>query len=290
MTAASEKGEDLPARRAAELEHWEQAAAGWAAQREEMRAFGLPVSEWMIEAISPQSGQRVLELAAGVGDTGLMAAERLLPGGTLVCSDGSEAMLEVARARAQELGVENVEFKRLELEWIDVPTASVDAVLCRWGLMLVVDPGAAATEIRRVLRPGGRLAVAVWDSSELNPWATLATRALVELGFSPAPERGGPGPFALSAPGRLAELLRDAGFTEVTVQAIELADSYASLEAYIAERRDLSRTFAEAVSRLDETEWASLRERLGELVAPYRVDSEGELRMPARSLVASASA
>src|SRR4029077_3266224 len=107
-------------------------------------------------------GQRVLELAAGPGDTGFLAAELVRPGGMLISSDASQAMIGVARGRARDLGVSNVEFKRMELEWIDLDTASVDAALCRFGLMLAADPGAALQEIRRVLRPGGAVALAVW--------------------------------------------------------------------------------------------------------------------------------
>jgi SAM-dependent methyltransferase len=281
--------------RAAQLEGWERAAPGWAARRERQRAFGMPVSEWMIDAVSPQPGQRLLELAAGVGDTGLMAAERLLPDGTLVSSDAAEGMLAAARARAAELGVDNVEFTRLELEWIDLPTASVDAVLCRWGLMFALDPGAAMTETRRVLRPGGRLALAAWDGPEHNPWATIPTRALVELGHLAPPAPSGPEPaslgmFTLAAPGRLADLLAGAGFTEVVVDAVDFEAGYESLDAYFEETRDLSRTFGEIVARLGDAERGALRTRVGELAAPYASGSGGALRMPVRSLVASASA
>jgi ubiquinone/menaquinone biosynthesis C-methylase UbiE len=134
---------------------WDRAAGGWGRRADRLREGTLPVSAWMVEHARLQPGHRVLELAAGPGDTGFLAAELISPGGTLVCSDGSEAMLEIARERAQQFGLDNVEFARLELEWIDLPTASVDAVLCRWGVMLTVDPAAALTEIRRVLRPGG---------------------------------------------------------------------------------------------------------------------------------------
>ena len=133
----------------------------------------MPVSVAMVESLGLQPGQRVLELAAGPGDTGFMAAELVRPGGTLISSDGAEPMIEVARARAAQLGIDNVEFRQLELEWIDLETASVDAVLVRWGIMLTVDPTAAAREIRRVLRPGGHAALAVWDARERNPWAMI---------------------------------------------------------------------------------------------------------------------
>ena len=113
-----------------------------------------------------------------------MAAELIRPGGTLISSDGAEAMLEVARGRAAAAGIDNVEFQQLELEWIDLPTASVDAVVVRWGIMLIVDPDAAAREIRRVLRAGGRAALAVWDLPERNPWATIPSAAMIELGMA----------------------------------------------------------------------------------------------------------
>jgi ubiquinone/menaquinone biosynthesis C-methylase UbiE len=92
----------------------------------------------------------VLELAAGAGDTGFAAAS---DAGRLLCTDFSPAMLDVARRRAGELGITNVEFRVLDAEHLDLDTASVDGVLCRLGYMLVADPAAALAETRRVLRP-----------------------------------------------------------------------------------------------------------------------------------------
>lgn len=281
--------EDPEALRDAIHDRWERSARGWTARREWMRAFGMPVSEWMIDAVAPEPGQDVLELAAGIGDTGLLAASRLLPGGTLLSSDASEAMLDAARARAQELGVENVKFRRLELEWIDLPTASVDAALCRWGLMFAVDPGAALTETRRVLRPGGRLAIAAWDGPEHNPWATITASALVTLGHVPPPDPSMPGMFALAAPGRLQDLLEGAGFTEVRVDGVDFEARHDSLEAYIEHARDVSRQFGDTFEALSEDDRQALRDLIGARSAPF-ADGDGvALRFPARSLVAAAS-
>ena len=141
------------------VESWEEAAPGWTRRQEEIRAFGAPVSHWMVQAIDPQPGQRLLELAAGLGETGFLAAELVAPVGGLIVTDQAAAMLEGARARAHELGLTNVEFQVMGAEWIDLPVASVDAVLCRWGYMLMDDPAAALSETRRVLRPGGRVAL-----------------------------------------------------------------------------------------------------------------------------------
>src|SRR4051794_1149730 len=102
----------------------------------------------MVQQLDPQPGQTVLELAAGRGDTGFLAAELLHPGGRLICTDGAEAMVEVARRRGEALGVRAVEYRTMEVEWLDASAASIDGILCRFGYMLVVDPEAALREAR----------------------------------------------------------------------------------------------------------------------------------------------
>jgi ubiquinone/menaquinone biosynthesis C-methylase UbiE len=225
-------------------EAWERAAAGWGKRADRIRDWGMPVSVAMVDALRLQPGQRVLELAAGPGDTGFMAAELVRPGGTLISSDGADAMLDVARARAGELGIDNVEFKQLELEWIDLGTASVDAVLVRWGIMLIVDPEAAAHEIRRILRPGGRAAFAVWDTPERNPWAVIPGQAMVQLGHAEPPDPAAPGMFSLADDGRLAALLEGAGFQDVVVSPVALARHYDELPRFIEESIDMSPLFS----------------------------------------------
>ena len=196
---------DANAHREASLQGWEAAAAGWVRSQDLLREFGAPVSHWMIDAIAPQPGQRVLELAAGLGETGLLAAELVAPVGGAIISDQAEAMLAGARERASELGLSNIEFQVLNAEWIDLPVASVDAVLCRWGYMLMADPAAALSETRRVLRSDGRLAMAVWDSLERNPWAQLPALELGERGLGALPAPGTPGPFASWPPSSSAD-------------------------------------------------------------------------------------
>lgn len=289
---------EADAQRGEMLEGWERSAAGWGQRADRVHEWGLPVSAWMIEHLELEPGQRVLELAAGPGDTGFLAA-RLIKGvarespgavdGTLVCSDAAEAMLEIARARAAKLGIENVEFKRLELEWIDLPAASVDAILCRWGLMLTVDPATALGEARRVLRPGGRLALAVWDEPEHNPWATIPGQALVNLELGSPRDPTGPGMFALAPPGRLEELLEGAGFVESVVEAVEVVREHLSPDDYVEESLDLSRLFSDAYKGLSEAQRAHVRREIAMLARPY-AGPDGSLRLPGRSLVAVAHA
>jgi SAM-dependent methyltransferase len=280
---------DPDALRAEILERWARAAAGWSKRAQSVREFGLPVSAWMLDHVGLRPGLRVLELAAGPGETGFLAAELIRPGGSLVCSDATDEMLDVARARADELGLENVEFKRIELEWIDLDTASVDVVLCKWGLMFSIDPETALREMRRVLRPGGRVALAVWDGPPVNPWATITTRALVELGHTTQPDPDAPGMFALAPPGRLRGVLEAAGFLDVLVDAVEPPRAFAGVEDYIAETDDLSSIFGEVFDPLSDEQRAEVVARVAELAQPY-ADAEGVLRFPARTLVAAADA
>ena len=280
---------DVDAQRAEMRDRWQRAASGWGRRAERLRDFGMPVSAWMIEHLSLQPGQRVLELAAGPGDTGFLAAELVRPGGVLLTSDGSEAMLEVARERAVRLGIDNVEFQRLELEWIDLPAASVDAVLCRWGVMLIVDPAAGLREMRRVLRPGGRAALAVWDSPEVNPWATVPTRALVTLGHVEPPDPTAPGMFALAEPGGLQEMLEEAGFVDVVVDAVRVTRPYTDVDEYIEETLDVSMPFAEAFEALSDDDRSRVRHEIAALTEPFTAPA-GAVTFTGQSLVAVASA
>ncbi|CAN5577820.1 class I SAM-dependent methyltransferase [soil metagenome] len=269
-------------------EQWSRSAAGWARRRETLQRAALPVSEWLVKAIAPAPGQTVVELAAGPGDTGLLAARLIEPGGTLICSDFAEEMVEAARDRARELGVGNGEFRVLEMEWLDLETASVDAVLCRWGFMLTADPGAALREARRVLRPGGRVALAAWDAPEANPWAALPNAELVERGLAEPRDLGKPGMFSFSPPGHIEALLSGAGFVETVVDAVDFEQRYPSAEDFWTVSLDLARPLADAMEGLPEPERASFREAVERRLAPF--EREGEYIFPARTLVAAASA
>ncbi|HZE03890.1 MAG TPA: methyltransferase domain-containing protein [Solirubrobacteraceae bacterium] len=278
---------DPDEQRAASRESWEIAAGAWGRRADRVREWGMPVSVAMIDALALQPGDEVLELAAGPGDTGFMAAELVRPGGTLVCSDGAEAMLQVARGRAAAAGVDNVEFQQLELEWIDMSTASVDAILCRWGIMLTVDPEAAAREIRRVLRSQGRAALAVWDLAERNPWATIPNAVLVELGHAQPPDPEAPGMFVLGGDGRLQDLLESAGFTDVDVAPVSLQRRYTAAEHFIGETLELSPTFGSVYRELDDTAQAEVESRIVSRLEPFTA-ADGTVVLPGSTLVARA--
>ena len=266
---------------------WETAATGWGERADQIQAWGMPVSAWLLDHLELQPGQRVLELAAGPGDTGFLAAEIVAPGGgTVISTDGAEAMVELARRRAGAQGVRGIEFRQLELEWIDLPTADVDRIVCRWGLMLAVDPAACLTECRRVLRPGGRLALAVWASAAENPWLTLPRRA---LGDGAPPADDGPGPLSLSDPDEVRELIEGAGFTDLEFDAVDLVRTAPSIEAYIAETATISNAFGEVWDTLGADERDAVVARAAEL-AGDGIAADGTVALRGRTLVAAAGA
>ncbi len=269
---------------------WGSRAAAWGRHADWWRHATMPVTAWMVEALAPQSGQTLLELGAGSGDTGFFAAELIRPGGTLICSDLAPEMLTLAQQRAQELGIDGARFLQVDAEAIDLPAASVDGVLCRWGYMLVPDPEVALRETRRVLRPGGRVVLAAWTTPEENVWLSAPPRVLLERGFAEPPAPGEPGAFAWSREEVIADALGAAGFLEPGIDTVELALPYpGGLEDWWQNTYDLSTRFQEHVDPLDDAQRAGVRDALAEHAARHR-GPDGALTFPARTWVAVAAA
>ena len=174
-------------------------------------ARGQHITDRMLELSRPQPGERVLELACGTGGPGLDAAPLVAPGGDVVISDFAAEMTAIAAERIAERGLPNASARVLDLEHIDEADASYDVVLCREGLMLVPDPELAASEIRRILRPGGRVAISVWGPRERNPWLGVVFDAVTEQLGVPTPPPGIPHPFSLADANELRDVLAAAG-------------------------------------------------------------------------------
>ena len=276
------------ARRAA-LDSWNAAAAGWGRQRDGFARQGAPVTNWMLDAAELESGQRVLDLASGPGELGLQAATRVLPGGSVVCSDQSEKMVELARAQGEALNLTNVEYRVIDAEWIDMELASVDRVLFRWGYMLMVDPAAAMRETRRVLRSDGLLVLAVWDTRDANPWSLIPSAVLVDHGLTQPPPPGAPGPFALGDRALLKDMLEEAGFTDVLIDTVELARDGPDFDSWWAVHLDLSASALAAFQAADEEQTEAVEADLRERLAPYTAP-DGSISVPGRTFVATARA
>jgi SAM-dependent methyltransferase len=276
--------------RAESRKRWDAQAAGWESRRDMLRASTMPVAAWMIDAIDPQPGHTLLELAAGTGDTGLLAAELIEPGGTLICSDFAPEMLAVARRRAEELGIRNVRFKQIDADTsIDLEAAGLDGVLCRFGYMLLADPEGALRETRRVLRPGARVALAAWAAPEDNPWSALPLGEMVSRGLVEPPPSDGPGQFAWAREGVIAERLEAAGFGEHHVEALEFTYDFRSAADWWAAVCDFSSWFAAAVERASDDEIAAVSDALDRHAERFTA-GDGTVSLPARTWVAWAMA
>jgi ubiquinone/menaquinone biosynthesis C-methylase UbiE len=254
--------------RLASLGIWEQMAAGWDGDRRWVSDAARPIEEWLVAALDPQEGETFLELAAGVGDTGLAAAARLGPSGKLISTDFSGQMVDAARRRADELGVTNAEFRIMDAERMELPDDSVDGVLCRWGYMLMADPAAALRESKRVLRPGGRLAFSVWAEPEANPWASVPAKAVFEhTGLQP-PDPLAPGIFAMASEERIRALLGEAGLDASRIERVEMVWHFDTPEHHWHYVMDLAGALAMVVRSLPEREQAAVRRLTEERVEP----------------------
>ena len=267
---------------------WAASAKAWEAHADKMRRDTMPVSQWLVDAVGPQPGDTLLELAAGPGDTGFLAAKLIRPGGTLISSDVSPEMLSVAQRRARQLGLENVRFKQIDADTsIDIEAASIDGVLCRWGYMLMADPGTAMRETRRILKPGGRVALAAWTSPGENPWVSIAGRELVRHGLAEPVSPDEPGQFAWAAEGVIAEQLADAGFVEYEIDSVSFAERYDSFEDYWETQSSMSGRMRDALAGADPAVVEDLREAVRAQVEP---GEDGTIELPARTWVAVATA
>lgn len=264
---------------------WAAVAGSWEERADEVDARSAALAVRMLDETMPRPGERVLELACGPGGLGLAAASRIAPGGEVVLSDVVPEMTAIAGARAVARGLHGVSARSLDLERIDEPDGSYDVILCREGLMFAPDPARAAREIHRVLRPGGRVAIAVWGPRERNPWLGAMLDAVgAELG-EPVPPPGVPGPFSLADADRLGDLLRDAGLADVTVGEFPVPLRAPSFEDWWERGTALAGPLAQRLASLPADVAERMRVRARAAVAAYA--TPGGLEMPGVTLLAS---
>jgi ubiquinone/menaquinone biosynthesis C-methylase UbiE len=269
MTSPEDVSAQLEAARQQSRAVWDDMAPGWHARREEMWNITRQVSEWMILKLNPQPGDTVLELAAGLADTGFMAARLVGETGHLIITDFAPEMVAAARRRAEEVGVKNAEFRVLDAEQMDLEPDSVDGVLCRWGYMLMVDPAAAFAETRRVLRSGGRLAFSVFGAPERNPWASLVGRVLVRQGHIPPPDPEAPGIFAMADPRRIRELVVGAGFAEPEIEEVSFRWILADQDDYWRLLTEVAGAISPVLRSLPPETQSAVREQVHEAARSF---------------------
>ena len=245
-----------------------------------MAAFGAPVADALVASLATGPGDTVLDLAAGTGDVTEAVAER---GARVISTDVSPAMVEAARRRA----IPGVEHRVMDMQAIDLPDASVDGVVSRFGYMLVPDPALALRETRRVLRPGGRLAFATWAPAKRNPWATAYGPVLIERGLMEPPKPDDPGQFSLGEPERIEELVRGAGFDQLSVEEVPVEFRASSWAEYRRVVSALAASMRETLEQLDDETRAQVDEAAKARLEPFR-SGEG-YALPGVTLVTTAT-
>jgi SAM-dependent methyltransferase len=194
----------------------------WVANPDRRDRAIAPVADALFAAVHLASGERVLDIGCGCGATTLTAAGAVSPGGDAVGLDLSEPMLDVARQRASTAGNANVAFVQADAQTHPLSGDGYDVAISRFGTMFFADSGAAFTNIRKALRPGGRLCIATWQPLVANDWLTIPGAALLAYGSLPDASEG-PGMFTQSDPADITSTLSAAGFDDINVVSVSVA-------------------------------------------------------------------
>ena len=252
-------------------QQWDSVAAGWKKWWPTIESGAQHVSKRMLELAEVEPGQRVLDIATGIGEPALLAASLVGPAGRVVATDLSSQMLDIARERSTTLGLTNVEFLEADAERLDFPDGSFDAILCRWGLSDLSNPLSMLVSIRRMLAPHGSFAASVWEAGPKGrPLASLAAALAQEMFDLPSPR---PGEEALEKD------MVHAGFSDVRVEEMTLTLEWPSTEDCTQYLMDVSPVLAALLSDKPSGQQAEYRQRLAEKLRQY-LTNDGIVRIP----------
>jgi ubiquinone/menaquinone biosynthesis C-methylase UbiE len=242
-----------------------------------------PVNARLIELAEIDAGDTVVDVATGIGDPALSVARRVGPSGRVIATDQSAAMLAIAETRARDRGMTNIEFRLLDANDFDFPDATIDAIVCRWGLMFLSDLADALGRMRRSLKAGRRLAAATW--ADANKVPIISVRRNVMRAFDIP--KGPFDPFRLSSAEALADAAKSAGFDEVDVTRAVVRYEYASAHAFANAQRAAHESRLTALLARSEAQQAEFWRALADAAQPYAA-ADGLVRMPSEILLLSA--
>ena len=231
-------------------EVWNRFSPGWKKWDEMTMTFLKPMGDQIIRLLNPKDYDLALDVASGTGEPGLTIAT-ILTGGMVVITDLSEGMLDVARSNAARRSVKNLEFVACDASELPFADNSFDIISCRFGFMFFPDMSLAMKEMFRVLKPGGRIAAAVWNVPEKNFWATAALSSINKYMQLPPPPPGAPGLFRCSESGLIADLFRQAGLRNINETEVNGKLSTGTTEVYWNFMTDVVAPVVAALSKAD---------------------------------------
>lgn len=221
--------------KAQQRQMWNNAAAGWQTWWETIERGAQKVSDKLVQLSEIQPGDKVLDIATGIGEPAVTAARKVMPNGKVIATDISPQMLEIARTRAKSFGLDGImEFAESDGEKLDFPepAAKFDAVLSRWGLMFFPNLPSALVRIRDMLVTNGRLSAAVWSAPSKVPLLDISFSTVRKQINAPPPPPGTPGPFALADIESLKQSFSQAGFKDIKTDTFQIIFEFDSPESY----------------------------------------------------------
>jgi ubiquinone/menaquinone biosynthesis C-methylase UbiE len=269
----------------AQREGWDSVAEGWKEWWEPIEKGAQKLSQRLIELAKIKPGQRVLDVATGIGEPSISAAKVVGTGGHVLATDISRQMLAIAKERARFLGLQDIiEFKESDAENLDLTNSLFDAALCRWGLMLLPNLEAAIGKIYSSLASGGRFAAAVWADATKVPVISLATRIIGSQIQMSAPQQGVPNPFSLAETNKLENSLARAGFRDIHIDTVIVTFEFESGEDYCRYCQAVSASARIALSKETEERKEDVWRRVAEEAARNYGSTNGLIKMDNESI------
>ena len=244
------------------------AASGWQSAAVVRGQALAPVTELLLDLAGVTVNSRVLDLGAGTGDQTLLAAQRVGPGGTVLATDISASMLDLAQEAARAADFLNVRTQVMDAQHLELESGSFDAVIARFSLQFVPDVQRALAEVLRVLKPGGRFAAVVYSTIERNPFRAAPQAIASRLAGRRFPEPG-PGQWALNDPTLLGEAFQQAGFQAVDVRPMPFVYRFPSLADALRNLEATQPLFVKLMSELSETDRAAARAEIERTFQPF---------------------
>lgn len=270
------------------ISRWSETAPYWEKHRAVIREMFAPVTQALIEAAQIRRRNHVLDVATGPGEPALTIAEMLGAEGKVVGIDAVPEMVEAARREAQRRQLRNASFAVAQADTLPAQTNSFDAVVSRFGIMFFPSPGGAVREMLRVLRPEGRMSLAVWHFADRNPFHYVLSRIVDHYVASPPLPPDAPDAFRFAEPGKLAAILADAGTAEVSEKLVEFSvRAPVSPEEFWILRSEMSERLRSRLAKIPQEQMKGLKREALEAFREYF--NNGAVTMPAQVLIVTGS-